>query len=85
MASSLCIALVQSLDLKKGKQLTDKLEQALKELAKDKKNTLKHACKKVDEFVKKVGDEQKKGNLTAPQAEQLVVCAWQAQTTMDCP
>jgi hypothetical protein len=81
----LCIALVQSLDPKKEKQLTDKLEQALKELAKDKQNTLKHACKRLDEFIKVVGDEQKKGTLTAPQAEQLVACAKQAQTTLECP
>lgn len=81
----LCIALVQSLDLKKEKQLTDKLEQALKELAKDKKNTLKQACEKLDEFLKKLGDEQKQGTLTAAQAAPLVACARQAQTTLDCP
>jgi vacuolar-type H+-ATPase subunit E/Vma4 len=80
-----CIALVDRLDPRKEKQLIDALEHALKELAKDKRDRLRKADRKLEEFIRKVQEALMKRHLTPDQAAQLIACATQAQSALGCP
>ena len=78
------IATVEGLNLKKGdaNKLTKKLEYALKEVG---QCDSKHACKKLDEFIKDANSKGIKKQLTASELADLLAQAEAIKVLVGCP